>query len=47
MRGLFPNVMTLTTGTESGPRILDSIMPVVDEAAAMSKATGGSPADCI
>ena len=34
-------------GTERGPRILDSIMPVVDEAAQMSKGTSWSPVDSI
>lgn len=47
MRALFPNVMTLTTDTGSAPRTLDSMVPVADEAAAMSIVTGGSPADCI
>ena len=36
--------MKLTTGTERGPSILDSIIPVVDLEAPMSKGTSSPPA---
>ena len=47
MRRRFPLVMKLTIGIERGPRVLESMIPVVDEDAPISRGTGFLPEEKI
>lgn len=44
--GMMPSLVTvkLTTGTDRGARVLDSMMPVVDDAPPITTGTEGNPA---